>query len=85
MGGGGAISGMVQSMKMNSRRVPREHFKKNPGMKPEKTLYDVPTVSAAKREAIVQQILEKRKRIQRIGWFAALLITVAIGCYIVFG
>jgi len=85
MGGGGAISGMQASLKMNDRRVPREHFKKTPGMKPEPTSYNVPTVSQFKRDAIVREILAKRRIRNRIGWIFAFLCTAGCFVYFVFG
>ncbi len=84
MGGGGAISGMQMSLKMNDRRKKREHFKKEaPPFKHEKATYNVPTVSEYRRQEIVSQIIRKRKNIERIGYLFLIVSVIAVILYLV--
>lgn len=84
MGGGGAISGMQMSLKMNDRRQKREQFKKTPPpLKHEKTSYNVPTVSEYKRREIVHRITRKRRNIEMVGYIFLLLATIGSILFVV--
>jgi hypothetical protein len=84
MGGGGAISGMQMSLKMNDRRRKREQFKKTPPpLKHEKTSYNVPTVSEYKRREIVHRITKRRRTNEMIG-YSFLIISAIVSFLIVY-
>jgi hypothetical protein len=78
MGGGGHISNMQSSMKNNNRRKGRERFKQTEKVDQKKTEYDVPEVSEEERKEIVQDIIGRRKRLDRILITAVIIITLGL-------
>ena len=77
MGGEGFISGMITSLKNNSRRKNREHFSKDNGVQVEKTQYLFPKVTEAKKTSVVNQILKKRKLSNSLN----LLVVIILTCF----
>lgn len=61
MGGGGSVSAMIASLRLNNRRGKRTQFDKKLGFDIEKTEYDFPEVSKEKREEVVKTVLKKRR------------------------
>lgn len=78
------MSAMRSSLNTNSRRKERDRFKKPDAYKQKPTSYAVPTISESKRDAIVRQILVRRRTNAILGWAVALLCTVMCFLYLVF-